>query len=206
MVLAAAGVAAAMSAGTAAPAVAAPAGPGVFGFGSNASGELGDGTTTASYTPVAASGLPGPARQVAAGYLTSLALLSDGTVWAWGCNGFGQLGTGSSGQFNVPPGPVRALAGVSQIAFGGGYEGGYALVVGSQAYATVPSVKGQTTAVAGQHLQAADLVLGTVTPVTDNTCNSIGKVISQTPAAGTVVTGGTAVSVTIGQRPCHPCP
>jgi alpha-tubulin suppressor-like RCC1 family protein len=43
--------------------------------------------------------------QVAAGEEFSLALRSDGTVWAWGRNDRGQLGRGttSSGEL-VPPG------------------------------------------------------------------------------------------------------
>jgi len=104
-VLAAAGVAAVVSAGTAPAAVAAP-GPGVFAFGSNEFGGLGDGTTADSYSPVPVSGLPGPVRQIAAGGATSAALLSDGTVWAWGDNTFGLLGTGASGGAAIVPQPV----------------------------------------------------------------------------------------------------
>jgi len=37
-------------------------------------------------------------------------------------------------------------------------------------------------------------------------CNNIGTVISQSPAAGTVLIGGSPVSVTVGARPSHPCP
>jgi alpha-tubulin suppressor-like RCC1 family protein len=78
-------VAAVVSAGTAPAAVAAP-GPGVFAFGSNEFGGPGDGTTADSCSPVPVSGLPGPVRQIAVGGATSAALLSDGTVWAWGDN------------------------------------------------------------------------------------------------------------------------
>ena len=70
----------------------------------------------------------------------------------------------------------------------------------------MPSLTGLTTTVAGQHLQAANLLLGPVSTVVDNTCEHIGRVMNQSPPAGTVLIGGSAVSVTIGVRPSHPCP
>ena len=39
---------------------------------------------------------------VAAGDAHSLAVASDGTVWAWGSNEFGQLGDGSNSSSAVP--------------------------------------------------------------------------------------------------------
>ena len=177
----------------------------VWAWGMNNCGQLGDGTTVSRSTPeqTALAGVTQAAIGISAG---AAAIRPDGTLLTWGCNGFGQLGDGSTHQFDLPVAPLRSLSGVSQIAFGGGLGGGYSLIAGSQAYSTVPSLAGLTTTAAGQRLQAANLVLGTVTPVVDNTCNSIGRVMGQNPAAGTVVTGGTAVAVTIGVRPSHPCP
>ncbi len=54
--------------------------------------------------------------QIAAGVGHSLALLDDGTVWAWGDNRFGQLGDGTLIERSAPvralgfSGPVRAIA------------------------------------------------------------------------------------------------
>jgi alpha-tubulin suppressor-like RCC1 family protein len=59
--------------------------------GSNNSGEVGDGTTTVRLTPVQVTNLTGVV-QMSAGGAHSLAVRSDGTVWAWGANSFGQLG------------------------------------------------------------------------------------------------------------------
>jgi alpha-tubulin suppressor-like RCC1 family protein len=64
-------------------------------WGGNASGQLGNGTTTDSPTPVAVSGLSGVVA-VAAGGENSLALLANGTVVAWGDNAYGELGDGAT--------------------------------------------------------------------------------------------------------------
>ena len=181
------------------------AGGTVWAWGWNNIGQLGDGTTVSRLSPerLALTGVTQIAVGISGG---SAAVRSDGTLLTWGGNGFGNLGQGTQGGYTVTPAPARSLTGVSQVAFGGGYGGGYGLALGSQAYATVPSLTDETTTAAGQRLQAANLVLGTVHAVVDNLCNNIGTVISQSPAAGTVLIGGSAVSVTVGVRPSHPCP
>lgn len=72
----------------------------VHGAGANASGQLGDGTTTPAPHPTqvtATSGTPLTAvRQVAAGELFGLATLLDGRVMAWGDNAPGSLGDGGT--------------------------------------------------------------------------------------------------------------
>jgi alpha-tubulin suppressor-like RCC1 family protein len=87
----------------------------VWGWGMNACGALGDGTTDDRYSPVQAQDVTG-AVDVAAGSAHTLALLADGTVWAWGCNGAGQLGDGTTAPSG--PKPVPGLAGVVAIAAG----------------------------------------------------------------------------------------
>jgi alpha-tubulin suppressor-like RCC1 family protein len=67
----------------------------VWAWGFNDVGQLGDGTSTDTSTPVRVSGLDG-VRAIAAGGSNGLALNDDGTVWAWGFNRFGQLGDGTS--------------------------------------------------------------------------------------------------------------
>jgi len=70
-------------------------------WGRNTNGQLGDGGTTQSLTPVTVAGISAVA-QVAAGSQHSLARLSDGTLRAWGYNYQGQLGNGERGYEMLP--------------------------------------------------------------------------------------------------------
>ena len=67
----------------------------VYAWGHNAFGQLGNGTTTDSSTPVAVA-VPGTVTRIAAGWAFNLALTSTGAVYAWGFNGDGELGTTST--------------------------------------------------------------------------------------------------------------
>ena len=74
----------------------------VWAWGDNAKGQLGNGTTDPAYEPVPvldnSSGTPTPLSGViaiAAGRDHSVAVKSDGTVWTWGSNQYGQLGDNS---------------------------------------------------------------------------------------------------------------
>ncbi|MBI2916825.1 MAG: S8 family serine peptidase [Chloroflexi bacterium] len=90
----------------------------VWAWGWNDQGQLGDGTTTGRTTPVQVSGLTGVAAVAVGDYYHSLALKSDGTVWAWGWNYHGQLGDGTTTDRHTPV-PVSGLTGVVAIAAGG---------------------------------------------------------------------------------------
>jgi alpha-tubulin suppressor-like RCC1 family protein len=93
----------------------------VKGFGENASGQLGDGTTVDRNTPVSVTGLTsiisvsGGGDQLEA---HSLALKSDGIVWSWGSNIYGGLGNGTTTN-SLTPVQVLVLTGVSKISAGG---------------------------------------------------------------------------------------
>ncbi|MFP2906090.1 MopE-related protein [Pyxidicoccus sp. 3LFB2] len=67
-------------------------------------------------TPVQVQGLTGVAAISAGGYHT-VALKTDGTVWTWGRNLHGQLGSGTSGVSSVPV-QVVGLTNVAAIAAG----------------------------------------------------------------------------------------
>ena len=77
-----------------------------YNWGYNAAGQLGNGTTADSDVPVHVQ-LPGPVRQVSQGGSgptngQTVAILSDGSVWAWGDNKKGQIGDGSRANAEVP--------------------------------------------------------------------------------------------------------
>jgi len=59
-------------------------------WGNNASGQLGNGTTTNSAVPVTVAGLPGP-KDLSGGADFVCAVLADGTVRCWGGKASGQL-------------------------------------------------------------------------------------------------------------------
>ena len=77
-------------------------------------GMLGDGTTADHYLPEQVPGLAGshPKRPVEIGF--TAVLLRDGTVWTFGSNGAGQLGTGSFSPC-TEFGPRSRLQGLSNI-------------------------------------------------------------------------------------------
>jgi len=91
----------------------------VLAWGDDTFGQLGNGIISSngdSEVPVAVPGL-GTVTAVAVGEEHSLALLSNGTVMAWGDNHEGQLGTGTTKTSAVPQ-PVPGLSGVTAIAAG----------------------------------------------------------------------------------------
>jgi alpha-tubulin suppressor-like RCC1 family protein len=100
----------------------------VWAWGNNTHGQLGDGTTTSRSSPAQVPGLSGIVGIAAGqgfqssccfgGLGHSLALGSDGRVWAWGYNDRGQLGDGTT-IARLAPVPVVGLSGVVSIAAGG---------------------------------------------------------------------------------------
>ncbi|MFJ5115594.1 RCC1 domain-containing protein [Streptomyces sp. NPDC088551] len=91
----------------------------VMAWGHNATGQLGDDSTTNRYTPVKAQDAwSGDVSRIAAGCHHSLAVTGpDSTLHAWGKNTSGQLGDGTTDQRNTPV-SVPGLTGV-QLVTGG---------------------------------------------------------------------------------------
>jgi alpha-tubulin suppressor-like RCC1 family protein len=88
----------------------------VWAWGSNAYGQIGDGTATRRLTPVLVSGLTDVVA-ITAGREHSLAVKSDGTVWAWGSNVYGQLGDGTKTNRSRPV-QITSLTGVTDVRAG----------------------------------------------------------------------------------------
>jgi alpha-tubulin suppressor-like RCC1 family protein len=95
-------------------------------WGSTSDGQLGNGTTSSSYsTPVTVTGLTG-VTAISVGADSTCALLSNGTVDCWGNTSDGQLGNGTTtGPDTCPDGPcssipvaVTGLTGVTAISAG----------------------------------------------------------------------------------------
>lgn len=69
-------------------------------WGSNDHGQLGDGGTTTTSTPVAVPG--GPFTAISAGVGHTCAITADGGAQCWGYNDYGQLGDGSTDEAHAP--------------------------------------------------------------------------------------------------------
>jgi alpha-tubulin suppressor-like RCC1 family protein len=99
--------------------VGAPVAGNAWAWGLNSDGELGNGTVTpysGLTTPVQAANLSNVVS-IAGGDQHSLALKSDGTVWAWGNDGWGQLGNGKYAR-SLTPLQVPGLTNINGIATG----------------------------------------------------------------------------------------
>lgn len=127
----------------------------VWSWGSNDLGQLGDGTTVDSPTPVQVTGLPGPAVSISAGSWFSVVLLEDGSVWVWGDASNGLLGDGgaSGGYVTVPvksdvEGVAEVVAGFNTVwalhddgtvsSWGANYYGQLGRGSGAPSFSSVP--------------------------------------------------------------------
>jgi alpha-tubulin suppressor-like RCC1 family protein len=101
-----------------------------FDWGYNAAGQLGNGTTTDSAVPVPVT-LPAAVRQVFQGGSgakngQTVAILANGSVWAWGDNDRGQLGVGTKVSSEVPL-RVEVPNGVTFVKVSSGGYASYAI-------------------------------------------------------------------------------
>ena len=195
----------------------------VFGWGNNASGEVGNGTlTTPVLKPVPVTGLGAGSGVVAiaAGGSFTLALESNGTVLSWGHDTSGELGDGNSGPGHDrdTPGQVSGLGAGSDVtaiaagtafgmalksdgtvlAWGDNHSGELGIGSTTDAHTPVP-VSGLTNVVAISAGDAFALALqsdGTVLSWGNNTSGQLGNgstTDSSTPGPVTGLGAGSGV-------------
>lgn len=124
-----------LAAGPSPAAEAAPLPPLALAWGSNSSGQLGNGATASSSVPVKADLPPGVrVTAVSGGFGHSLALTSSGHVYAWGSGTSGQLGNGTTANSRVPV-EVHLPQGVTATAIAAGFTHSLAVTSTGQVYA-----------------------------------------------------------------------
>ena len=146
-------------------------------WGTNDSGELGDGTTTERHAPVAVSGLTGGVAAIAAGNGHTCAVTSTGVVECWGYNGSGQLGDGTTKERHRP---VEVLA------------------VGRAC--VVPNVIGNRLPRAKARLTRADCRVGKIR-YEPSTQSKKGRVLAEHPGPHTKLANDAKVGLTVGRGP-----
>ena len=176
----------------------------VYSWGFNSWGQLGNGTTgtannASSPVAVKTAGTPMEGKtivQVAAGATHSLALATDGTIYAWGKNEYGQLGNDSTTNSPVPVAVKTAgtpMEGKTIIQIHAGYEHSLALASDGTVYAWGRNNSGQLgkNDATDAHIPAAVQTLGT--PMTGKVIVQLAAGNSQSMALasdGTVYTWG----------------
>ncbi len=94
---------------------------GVKCWGYNSDGELGDGTTTDSDTPVAVTGLSSGVTAITAGEDHTCAVTTAGAAECWGANEYGQLGDGTTTASDTPVAVSGLSSGVVAVTAGDSY-------------------------------------------------------------------------------------
>ena len=89
-------------------------------WGFNVSGQLGNGTNGINYYSPIQVGTLTTWKQVQCGFLHTAAIKTDGTLWTWGDDSYGQLGNGTTINYSSPI-QVGSLTTWNQVATGSSY-------------------------------------------------------------------------------------
>jgi len=90
----------------------------VWAWGNNSLGKLGDGTITDRSSPVSVIGGFTDWCQVSAGSFHTVAVRTNGTLWAWGCNGSGRLGDNTVTSRSSPVSVIGGFTDWCQVSAG----------------------------------------------------------------------------------------
>lgn len=74
----------------------------LWAWGDNGSGELGNGATTNTSNSPEQIGTANNWQSVSAGEFHTIAIQTNNSIWAWGSNGYGQLGNGTTTNNTIP--------------------------------------------------------------------------------------------------------
>ncbi|MCN0180820.1 RCC1 domain-containing protein [Salinispora arenicola] len=142
-------------------------------WGRNFAGQLGDGTTNDSTTPVTVSVAPGTTvTDIAAGRVHSLAITSAGTALGWGRNGSGQLGDGTTNDSTTPT-TVSPPTGTAFTAVAAGEDHSLAVTSAGTALAAGDNLYGQLGD--GTNTSSNTFVTVSLPPSTTITAIAVGR-------------------------------
>ncbi|WP_405060171.1 FG-GAP-like repeat-containing protein [Kribbella sp. NBC_01505] len=128
---------------------------------------------------------------------------TDGGVGIWMMDGDRHIGETYPTSPDVPKGNSFRIAAIRPVFQ---YAPGVVLPDVPPNSVTVPNVRQLTVTQARAPLTAADLTIGTVKSVPDPTCNNIGRITTQSPAAYSTAPRGSTVNLSVGSKPATPCP
>jgi alpha-tubulin suppressor-like RCC1 family protein len=149
-----------------------------YDWGYNAAGQLGDGSTDNSDVPVHVK-LPAAVGQVSQGGSgaangQTVAILANGSVWAWGNGTKGQLGDGGRASSDVPV-PVHVPVGVTFAKVNSGGYSCYAIDRSGRLWAWGGNQNGQLGTGSGARIETAPVEVGIrLTQVSSTASNVAG--------------------------------
>lgn len=176
----------------------------LWGWGDNSVGQVGDGSSANKATPQHLTALSGKHVTAVSASLHTLALVDNGSLWAWGGNNSGQLGNGKADGApplvpNPNPAEVSAMAGKTVVEAAAGRFHTLVVLSDGSVWSWGENTKGQlgdnTTAMRTTPVQVPGLTL-TVTVPANGVCGSSNGGTFPTAPIINLCSTGTATSVT----------